>query len=164
MTIQGINKPVFYAYQFLNRLGEIELQNNDPSSLICKDNNGGVQALVWDFTNTHPGDSVNNQVYYLRDLPPKSKPNVRLNIRNVPPGLYSIEAYKVGYRSNDSYTAYLSMGRPEQLSKQQVEQLKKVSDGSAYYKDVVRIGDSKNFLYEIPIRENDVVLVKLTRL
>ncbi|HEV2478056.1 MAG TPA: glycoside hydrolase family 5 protein [Puia sp.] len=28
-----------------------------------------LQPLLWDFTNTHPGDSVHNQIYYIRDLP-----------------------------------------------------------------------------------------------
>ena len=73
INTHGINKPVFYAYQFMNRLGNIELANNDDMSWTCKDSNCNIQALVWDFTNTHPGDSVNNQVYYIRDLPSKSK-------------------------------------------------------------------------------------------
>ena len=55
MNYQDIKKPAFYAYQFLNRLGPTELKSSDPSSWICTDKAGGVQALVWDFTNTHPG-------------------------------------------------------------------------------------------------------------
>jgi xylan 1,4-beta-xylosidase len=54
MNYQDIKKPAFYAYQFLNRLGATELKDSDPSSWICTDNDGGVQALVWDFTNTFP--------------------------------------------------------------------------------------------------------------
>src|SRR5690349_9697961 len=59
LTIQGINKPVFYAYQFLNRLGTTELANKDLQSWVCKDANGNIQVLAWDFTYTLP-DSVNN--------------------------------------------------------------------------------------------------------
>jgi xylan 1,4-beta-xylosidase len=164
LTTQGINKPVFYAYQFLNRLGETELQNNDASSWICKDNKGGIQALVWDFTNTHPGDSVNNQVYYIKDLPAKAKPRIKLNINNVPEGRYAIEAYKVGYRSNDAHTTYISMGRPSQLSREEVEYIKKVNDGSPFMKDIIEIKSGKPFIQELDIRENDVILVKLVRL
>jgi len=46
LTIQGINKPVFYAYQFLNRLGNIELSNKDADSWVCKDSSGNIQALA----------------------------------------------------------------------------------------------------------------------
>ena len=58
LNYQAINKPSFYAYRFLNKLGETELINNDETSWVCKNANGDVQALIWDFTNTHPGDSV----------------------------------------------------------------------------------------------------------
>ena len=59
INYQDINKPAFYAYQFLNRLGPTELKNSDPASWICTDTSGGMQALVWDFTNTHPGTNIN---------------------------------------------------------------------------------------------------------
>jgi xylan 1,4-beta-xylosidase len=102
LNIQGINKPVFYSYQFLNRLGNIELVNKDSASWVCKDSTGNIQALVWDFTNTHPGDSVHNQKYYIQDLPSKSKGKLKVNIAGVPGGNYALEVYKVGYRSNDA--------------------------------------------------------------
>ena len=130
LTIQGINKPVFYAYQFLNRLGDIELMNKDSASWVCKDSSGSVQVLAWDFTNTHPGDSVNNQIYYIRDLPSKPKGKLKINIKNVPGGMYALEVYKIGYHSNDAYSTYLSMGKPLQLTRQQVEQIKKQNDGA----------------------------------
>ena len=38
INYEDINKPAFYAYQFLNRLGPTELKNSDPSSWICADN------------------------------------------------------------------------------------------------------------------------------
>jgi xylan 1,4-beta-xylosidase len=163
LTTQGINKPVFYAYQFMNRLGSTELQTKDESSWICKDANGGVQALIWDFTYTLP-DSVNNQTYYVKDLPAKLKPKVKLNISNIQDGMYALEAYKVGYRNNDAHTTYISMGRPAQLSKQQVEQIKKQNDGSPFLKETVEVKAGKIFSHDLEIRENDVVLVTLTRL
>lgn len=164
LTIQGINKPAFYAYQFLNQLGKTELMNSDPSSWICKDPNGNVQALLWDFTNTHPGDSVHNQVYYVQDLPAKSKQKVNISLNNLPGGRYAMEIYKVGYRSNDSHTTYISMGRPEQLSKEQVKTIKDLNDGAPFYKDIVQINSGKTFSHQLEIRENDVILLKLTKL
>lgn len=164
LTTQGINKPVFYAYQFLNRLGSIELINKDESSIVTKDDNGDVQALLWDFTNTHPGDSVHNQKYYIRDLPAKAKGIVNVQINNVPEGDYALEIYKVGYRSNDAYSTYLSMGRPSQLTKQQVDQIKRQNDGSPYLKEIVHIQAAGNFSRQLDIRENDVLLLKMVKL
>lgn len=164
LTIQGINKPVFYAYQFLNRLGNIELVNKDSASWACKDASGNIQVLAWDFTNTHPGDSVHNQNYYIRDLPSKSKGKLKINIANVPDGTYALEVYKIGYRSNDAYATYLAMGKPSQLNRQQVEQIKKQNDGSPVSREIITVKDGIPFSKELDIRENDVFFLNLTKL
>jgi xylan 1,4-beta-xylosidase len=163
LTIQGINKPAFYAYQFLNRLGNIELDNSDSTSWACKDSKGNIQILAWDFTYTLP-DSINNQVYYIRDLPSKSKGKLKVNISNVPNGKYSLEVYKIGYRCNDAYTSYYDLGRPTQLTKVQVEQIKKQNDGSPFSKEIVTVKAGIPFSKEMDIRENDVFLLNLIKL
>ncbi len=48
----------------------MDLENKDSSSWVVKDEQGNVQMLFLDFTHTHPGDSILNQVYYKQDLPP----------------------------------------------------------------------------------------------
>jgi len=164
LNTQGINKPAFYSFKFINQLGNTELINNDSSSWACKDSKGNIQVLLWDFTNTHPGDSVNNQVYYVRDLPAKAKGKVKINVSNVPDGDYTLEIYKVGYRSNDAYTTYLDMGKPAQLTKQQVEQIKKLNDGSPFSSEKVTVKQGAVFSKELDLRENDVYLLKLVRL
>jgi xylan 1,4-beta-xylosidase len=164
LNTQGINKPVFYAYQFLNRLGNIELVNADSTSWVCKDLKGNISVLAWDFTNTHPGDSVNNQAYYIRDLPSRSKGKLSINISGVPEGNYALGLYKVGYRCNDAYSTYLSMGKPSQLTKIQVEQIKKQNDGSPVYSEIVRIKAGTPFSKELDLRENDVFFLSLTKL
>jgi xylan 1,4-beta-xylosidase len=102
LNYQGIKKPAFYSYSLMNKLGETELFNSDSSSWACKNATGNIQLLFWDFTNTHPGDSVNNQVYYIRDLPAKSKGKIKINITGIPKGSYTLEIYKVGYQINDT--------------------------------------------------------------
>ena len=164
LTIQGINKPAFYAYQFLNQLGDMELVNNDASSIACKNRNGDIQVLAWDFTNTHPGDSVNNQVYYIKDLPAAEKGKLTLRVTNVPEGNYALEISKVGYHSNDAFSTYLSMGSPAQLSKQQVEHIKLQNDGTPILKQIIYVRAGKLFSQEIVFRENDVFILKLVKL
>lgn len=164
LNTQGINKPALYAYQFLNRLGTSELKNSDSTSWTCKDANGNIQILAWDFTNTHPGDSVNNQVYYIRDLPAKSKGKLKISISKVPEGNYSLEVYKVGYRCNDAYTSYYDLGRPSQLTKIQVDQIKKQNDGSPVTREIVFIKAGAVFSKELDIRENDVLFLNLIKL
>ncbi len=109
-------------------------------------------------------DSVNNQQYYIRDLPSKSKGKLKITIADVPEGNYSLEVYKVGYRSNDAYTTYYDLGRPDQLSKQQVEQIKKLNDGSPVSAEIVKVKAGTPFSKELDIRENDVFFLNLVKL
>jgi len=163
LTIQGIEKPVFYIYQFLNRLENIELENNDFASWACKHNDGDIQILAWDYTYTLP-DNLNNKDYYIRDLPSKPKNKLKINIADLPEGNYSLEIYKVGYRSNDAYTTFYDLGRPDQLSEKQVEQIKKLNDGSPFYSKIIKVKSGNSFSRELNMRENDVYFLNLIKL
>jgi xylan 1,4-beta-xylosidase len=163
LNTQGINKPAFYSYKFMNQLGNKELTNADSCSWACKNAQENVQVLLWDFTNTHPGDSVNNQVYYTRDLPAKAKGKVKVNITGIPAGTYTLEIYKVGYRVNDPYSDYLTMNKPKQLTKQQVEQLKKQNDGSPVATESITVKENTAFVKELDLRENDVYFLNLKK-
>jgi len=164
LNYQSINKPAFYAFSFMNKLGETELTNADSTSWACKDSKGGLQVLFWDFTNTHPGDTVNNQVYYIRDLPSKQKGKVKIEIADVPAGKYRLEIYQTGYRVNDPYTSYIDMKRPLQLTKEQTEKLKQLNSGAPVSTEEIKINSSQSFTKEFAIRENDVFLLKLVKL
>ena len=163
LNTQGINKPAFYSYKFMNKLGSTELLNNDSRSWACKNAQGNVQILLWDFTNTHPGDSVNNQVYYVRDLPSISKGKVKIDISGIQKGTYLLEVYKVGYKVNDSYSTYLAMNKPKQLTRQQVEQIKKQNDGSPVSTEKIIIKANSPFIKELDLRENDVYFLNLVK-
>ncbi|MGB3007006.1 MAG: glycoside hydrolase, partial [Chitinophagaceae bacterium] len=160
LTIQGINKPAFYAYQFLNKLGNTELVNKDARSWVTKNSRGDMQLLLWDFTYTLP-DSTNNQNYYIKDLPAKAKGKVKFNFTNVPAGKYKMEIYKVGYRENDAYTSYLDMGKPARLNKQQVEKLKSKNNGAPVVREIISV--KNNFSKELELRENDVLFINLIK-
>jgi xylan 1,4-beta-xylosidase len=160
LNTQGIKKPAYQAFALLNKLGSTELKNADSLSYVCKDAKGGVQVLFWDFTYTLP-DSVNNQAYYVRDLPSAKKGLVKIQLKGLTPKTYELEVYRVGYRLNDSFSKYLDMGKPNQLSRDQVAQLKKDSDGKPVARETIRVGKDGTFAKEFPIRENDVYMVTL---
>jgi xylan 1,4-beta-xylosidase len=163
LNTQGINKPAFYSYKFMNQLGNTELKNADSCSWVCKDAKGNVQVLLWNFTNTHPGDSVNNQVYYIRDLPSKPVATTKVALSGLTKGKYKLEVYKVGYQSNDCYSTYLSMNKPNQLTKQQVDIIKKKNDGSPMSTEIITVKSSVNIIKEIEIHENDVWFLSLSK-
>jgi xylan 1,4-beta-xylosidase len=158
LNTQGIQKPAYHAFAYLNKLGSTELKNADSSSYVCKDGKGGVQVLFWDQTYTLP-DSVNNQAYYVRDLPAKAKGTVKVALKGLTMGIHTLEVYRTGYRYSDAYTAYSDMGRPNQLSKLQVDILNQQSRLEPLWTASVKVAADGLLTKEFLIRENDVFLV-----
>jgi xylan 1,4-beta-xylosidase len=162
LNFQGIKKPAYFAYQFMNRLGATELQNADAQSWICRDEKGGAQILLWDLTRL-ADVTVPNQTVFRKLEPAKPKGSVRVNLANVPPGNYRLALRQVGFEKNDAYSAYLKIGAPSQLTRAQEEKLRVVSTGKPDFERDIKIGVDGNFNETLPLRENDVLLLTLAR-
>lgn len=163
INYEDIKKPAFYAFKYLNELGGTELQSTDSSAIICKDGKGDLQALLWDFTIDHPGDSVNNQVFYKRLLPSKALAPVTFKLHGLKPGKYKVNIYKTGYHANDPYSAYFEMGSPSQLTRSQVQTLQEKCADNPLGQSTVVVDRGGNFEQQLPISQNDVLLVKIDR-
>lgn len=158
LNFQGLRKPAFYAYQFLNRLGEEELASNDSDSWACRSARG-VQILFWNFTP--PITKESNQKLFSRDLPSKDVGPVRISVAGVPPGSYQLNVYRVGYRVNDVFGDYLGLGSPPTLQRTQVQELAERNDGRPIDSTRIRITGGVDFVREVRLRENDVYLIML---
>jgi xylan 1,4-beta-xylosidase len=158
INFQGLRKPSFYAYQFLNRLGQEELISNDADSWTTR-GNGGAQVLFWNYTP--PQTKESNQIYFKRALPSQNVGEVRVLLNGLPVGSYTLNVYKVGYGVNDVYTDYFKMGSPPTLTREQVRSLAERNDGRPVSTQRVRVDQSGEFSSNFPMRENDVYLVTL---
>jgi xylan 1,4-beta-xylosidase len=163
LNYQGIRKPAYFAFQFMNRLGPEELANRDDSSWVCRNASGDVQALVWDFTPITPPDGVNDQVFYKQEQPSRPAGAASLKIENLPAGTYALAVYQTGYRANDAYTMYLDMGSPGQLTRAQQETLRETASGAPARQEVVKHPGGL-FVKDFPMRQNDVFLFILRKL
>lgn len=161
LNYQDLKKPSYFAYQFLNRLGPVELACKDPAAFVCRDDQGGVQALFWDFTIAQPEPPAINQEYYKADHPSRAKGAAELHLGHLKAGAYRLLAYKVGYRANDVQSAWRDMGSPSQLTRAQVEALRGSSSGSPCIDATVQVGPDGLFTRRFDLRENDVWLVTL---
>jgi xylan 1,4-beta-xylosidase len=162
LNYQGIKKSAYHAFSFLNMLGAAELDSADPQAYVCKDERGGVQILFWDYTYTHPGGGVNNQDHYRKDLPARARGKAEISLSDLPEGEYLLSLRKIGYRSNDPHTAYIDMGRPEQLTRRQAASLAEASTGEPYRSVSVSIEKGKPFTLELDFNENDVHFIALS--
>ena len=162
LNTQGIKKPAYFSYSFLNKLGTTELQNSDKSSWATKNAKGDLQLLFWDFTNTLP-DAINNQQYYIQDLPSKPKGSTKIEVSGLQKGTYTLEIYKVGYKVNDVFTDYLGLNKPNQLTKQQVNTLKEKNNGAPIATETVTVDSNGIYKKDFPINENDVLLLNFIK-
>jgi xylan 1,4-beta-xylosidase len=160
LNLQGLRKPAFYAYQFLNRLGDIELISNDSDSWVCRSPKG-IQALFWNFTT--PQTQESNQRLFKRDLPAKDLGQVRISVSGLPASTYTINVYRVGYQVNDVYAEYLKMGSPSTLDQSQTRMLAQNTDGRPISTTRSRLHSGEVFIKDVPMRENDVYLITLER-
>jgi xylan 1,4-beta-xylosidase len=161
LNYQDLPKPSYFAYRFLNRLGDTELACADPDAFVCRDASGGVQVLFWDFTITHPGPSVINQEFYARDQPAKAKGAAELRLAGLRAGEYRLTARRVGYRANDVQSAWRELGSPAQLTRKQVETLRRATEAAPQIDEPAVVGADGVLTRRFDLRENDVWLVEL---
>ncbi len=160
INFQGLRKPSFYAYQFLNRLGDEELKSNDAESWTTRSKNG-VQILFWNFNP--PITKESDQVFYKKDLPAKDFGTVSVNISHIPSGNYQMKIYQIGYQVNDVYTDFLKMGSPQNLKREQVKQLAEKNNGKPIEISQIRLDEKRPFIKTVKLRENDVFLISLEK-
>ncbi len=110
-----------------------------------------------------PSPRENNQTFYSRIHPSQWEEYAQLQLAGVPAENYLMKVYRVGYYSNDAYTAYLDMGAPPQLSRSQEARLKAASDGKAEEERSVVVADNGEWDQKIKMRKCDVVLVTLEK-
>jgi xylan 1,4-beta-xylosidase len=163
MNVHGIKKPAFHVYSFLNKLGDIELENKDADSWVCKNKDGSVQILAWDFTFLKQGKK-HNKVFYWQLLPAEKKGNLKIALQNMKPGKYICEVSSVGYEKGDVLSAYYNMGLPVELTKTQENYLKEMGNNVLYKSSVITVDNSGKLETTLPLSDNDVYLIQLSKI
>ena len=158
MNPQGIRKPSWFAYKYLNRLGDRELANTDAQSIVTLDE-GRLQVLAWHYET--PDQPVSNRPFFRSVQEARVLAPLVIEARGLTPGEYRVEIRRVGIRHNDAYTAYLEMGRPERLSAEQVSALQALTQDAPEVRTVV-VGRNGAGRLELPMSTYDVVLAEFS--
>jgi xylan 1,4-beta-xylosidase len=159
MNPQGIRKPAYFAYKYLNQLGASELKTADTQSHVTWNDNV-LKALVWDFVQ--PRQDKSNRSFYTKVLPSQLDGLVMLDLEHIPPGKYQAAIYRTGYDANDAYTAYLRMGAPKSLTPDQLRQLQAATMDKPDI-HAVMVHENGKATVSFSMRTNDVVLVEIKR-
>jgi len=163
VTTQGLPKPAYFAYRFLNELGDTELTCADENVWACRDDRGGVQVLLWDYSQ--PQQDRPNATFFARDLPAKPAAPARLSIAGLSPGQHTVNITRVGYRHNDVYTSYLDSGsppglrdKPNYLPDNVLARLRDCCTGSPEIRKF-SLRQGEPLALELPMNENDVYFI-----
>lgn len=119
INIHGVPKPVYYAYEFLSRLGGTELACGDESAYVCRGERG-VQVLAWNVTL--PG-KVENKKYFASEISCEKAEEISVSIGGLCAGkAYTVRRRIIGKGACDPWALYKSgaYGTLERLGEAEV--------------------------------------------
>ena len=160
MNPQGIRKAAWFAYKYMNELGDQQVQTADKQSWVTKDANG-VQVLAWDFQTPDMGKKT-NRPFFGAVQPTKNATPLTLSLKGMKPGTYNVQVYRTGFKANDAYTAYIEMGKPKTLAADQLAKLQALTVDKPETR-TVKVAANGTANLQVPMRANDVVLVKIAK-
>lgn len=157
MNPQGVRKPTWFAYKYLNSLGDRELATGDAQSIAAQDGDR-LQVLAWRWEL--PDQPVSNRPFFrqVREAPPAAP--LAIELSNLAPGKHAVSVRRVGFRANDAYTAWLEMGSPATLDEAQLARLHDLTADAPERRSIVAGPDGRARL-TLPMRVHDVVLVEV---
>jgi xylan 1,4-beta-xylosidase len=160
MNPQGIRKASWFAYKYMHELGDRQVPTSDKQSWVTKDANG-VQVLAWDFQTPDMGNE-SNRPFFGAVQPTKNEAPLTLALKGMKPGTYKVQVYRTGFKANDAQTAYIEMGKPKTLSQEQLAQLQALTVDKPETR-TVKVAKNGSASVQVPMRVNDVVLVKIAK-
>lgn len=158
MTREGVRKPAWFAYKYLNALRGNDVPSSDPAVLAAAEGRR-TAVLAWDAQQREQPTS--NSVFFGKPLPSLAARPLQLRLQQLAPGSYRLQVRRTGFKANDAQTAYLEMGSPAELSAAQLRQLQDLTADKPEVDRTVRVGRDGLLQWKLPMRSNDVVLLTL---
>jgi xylan 1,4-beta-xylosidase len=158
MTPEGIRKPAWFAYKYLNQLHGRELPLGD-QQVLATTANGRAAVLAWSWDL--PDQKLSNRPFYTRLLPAKPAPALDLRFTGLRAGQYRLTLRRTGFRSNDAHSRYLEMGSPAKLSPAQLNELQALTRDMPQMDQLIRVGGDGRYALRIRMQTNDAVLALL---
>lgn len=156
---EGIRKPAFFAYKYLNELDGRVIPTVD-NQTIATTVGGATEVLLWDWQQ--PRQSVSDRPFYTKLVQSVLVAPAHIRFEHVKAGTYHLRAFRTGYRHNDAYSSYIDMGLPRTLDQAQLRKLERLTQDVPVVNRTVTVGHGGHYELDLPMQSNDVVLVKLS--
>ena len=157
MTPDGLRKPTWFAYRYLNALGTHELATGDDQSIATLDD-GALKVLAWHYEA--PDQQVSNRPFFRAVQPSRAMEPLVIEVSGLTPGEHAASVRRVGFRHNDAYTAYLEMGSPADLSPEQLSALQAMTRDEPVPVRLIADRDGRARVV-LPFHTYDVVLLEV---
>jgi xylan 1,4-beta-xylosidase len=159
INYQGIVKPTFHAYRFLNRLGN-QIIAQQPGSIVTRHQHSGrVTALAYHY----PAEmklsipaSMNDRGTAQQILAMGQEEQLNLHITGLPPGA-SVVVETLDVHHGDAISAWFAMGEPDPLSPMQETHLRQSAQATA--RRIVQVDPAGTLTYRQPMGPWSLVLV-----
>jgi xylan 1,4-beta-xylosidase len=136
----GINKPSYYAYGLLHELGDRRISNESRNVIATKSADGGLAIAVWNLVDPDARGGPRNVDLTFAHV----KANARVSIERIDQG------------HGDVLSRYAAMGRPEDPTAGQVEELNRESALAAPEQTALRDGK-----LNLTLTPNTLLLIKV---
>lgn len=156
MNPQGIRKPAWFAYKYLNAIKGQALAADDGQVFAARD---GERLAVLAYAWRQPDQTVSNRPFYQRPHPTFDVEPLKVKVAGLKPGSYRLRVRRTGYRANDAYSAYIDMGLPKTLTVEQLDQLRGLTEDRPEIEKTVSVRGEA--VVDLPMRANDIVLIEL---
>jgi xylan 1,4-beta-xylosidase len=159
---EGIRKPAYFAYKYLHALQGESIATSDPQAMLAV-RDGNLSAVIWDFEQ--PVQTTSNRPFYTKLVLPHGAAPVRLVVKSLKPNAeYRFEVRRTGYRKNDALSEYIDMGRPKDLTPDQLARMRELTRDLPEADKVMQTGSDGSLEVTVPMSSNDIVLVMLSEI
>ena len=158
MNREGIRKPAWFAYKYLNEVQGKEIATGDAEALAATDG-GKTNVVLWAWRQ--PAQAVSNRPFFTKVRPASADKPAELRFAGLAPGRYRVAVRRVGFKANDAHTRYLEMGSPKDLSAAQIAELQGLTRDVPESASTVQVGRDGRHSLSVKMRSNDVVLVSV---
>ena len=159
INYQGIVKPAFHAYRFLNQLGTEEIFRNDGFLATRSKNPGHVRAVICHYPDQYPGSPpFAMTMEQAEKILAIGKPATRsILIHDLPPyAPYLVET--VDAEHGFAVRGWQAMGEPQSPSPDQLTLLRDL--GWATRRDIVQVGEEGVLRLELKLSPWAIALIR----
>lgn len=162
INFQGIVKPVFHIYRFLNRLGDQRIGQGDGFLVTKHTQTGRLTGLAYHY----PPEMMKAAPGHFRAGPPEAAEEA---LRRCQPAQLALEwsgmaphapvmLETLDHENGNAMAAWKAMGRPESPSREQTELLRLAAESTR--KEILRADDTGCFALKRSLAPCSVILIK----